>query len=97
VKLLTKEILSKMPKLYANEQVEDPLVVCKFFTPWTHWTWYVLEYDGKDTFFGFVDGDFPELGYFRLSELQNLKGPFGLTIERDLYFEPQRLSEVKKG
>ena len=96
MKLLTKELISKLPKLYSNEGVKDPLVVCKFFTPWTHWTWYAVEYDGQDTFFGFVDGDFPELGYFSLSELQSLKGPFGLTIERDMYFEPKRLSEVKK-
>ena len=40
--------------------------------------------------------DYPELGYFSLSELQDLKGPMGLSIERDMYFKPIRLSEIKK-
>ena len=30
---------------------------------------------------------FPEFGTVRISELQNFRGPFGLGIERDLYFE----------
>jgi hypothetical protein len=96
MKLLTKELLSKLPALYLQENVEDPMVICKFFAVWTKWTWYAIEFDGKDTFFGYVAGDYPELGYFSLSELQNLKGPMGLSIERDMYFEPTRLSEIKK-
>ena len=37
-------------------------------------------------FFGSVDlGYGSELGYFRLSELQSIRLPFGLSIERDMY------------
>jgi hypothetical protein len=96
MKLLTKELLSKLPALYSQENEEDPLVICKFFAVWTSWKWYGIEFDGKDSFFGYVAGDYPELGYFSLSELQNLKGPMGLSIERDMYFKPIRLSEIKK-
>ncbi len=96
MQLLTNEITSKLPFLYTQEDIEDPLVICKFFTAWSKWTWYAIEFDGKDTFFGYVAGDFPELGYFTLSELQGIKGPMGLGIERDLYFRPCRLSEIKK-
>ena len=35
-----------------------------------------------------------ELGYFSLKELESLKGPFGLTIERDLFFGKYTLAEV---
>lgn len=70
------------------------MVICKFFLPWGHWTWYTIEFDGDDLFFGWVVGDFPELGYFRLTELEELRGPVGLKAERDLYFTPKRLSEV---
>jgi hypothetical protein len=35
-----------------------------------------------------------EWGYFALSELQSVKGPFGLGIERDLYFDPKPISKV---
>lgn len=48
-------------------------------------------------FFGYVSifGDHnDEWGYFSLSELQTVKGPFGLGIERDLYFEPRPISKV---
>src|SRR3990170_947200 len=95
MKLLTKELRGKLPPLYSTENDPDPLVVCKFFSPTSNWTWYATEFDGKDTFFGWVVGFEKELGYFSLTELENVKGPFGLGIERDMYFEPRRLSEVK--
>jgi len=41
-----------------------------------------------------VHGDFPELGYFSLSELQSVKGPLGLGIERDKFFGKHTLAEV---
>lgn len=96
MQLLTKEITTKLPFLYTQEDIDDPMVICKFFTPWSSWTWYAIEFDGKDTFFGYVAGDFPELGYFSLSELQSVKGPMRLSIERDMYFRPCKLSEIKK-
>lgn len=94
MKLLTKELQKKLPPLYASENEKDPMVICKFFFPDFHWNWYVIEYDGKDTFFGWVDGDFPELGYFSLSELKQARGKLGLPIERDRFFKPCRLSKV---
>jgi len=48
-------------------------------------------------FYGFVSifGDeCDEWGYFSLAELQSVKGPLGIGIERDLYFEPQPISKV---
>ena len=85
-----------MPKLYSQENVKDPVVQVKFFCPWNQWTWYGFEFDGKDTFFGYVKGDYNELGYFTLSELESVKGYLGLGIERDLYFTPKPLSEIKE-
>ena len=70
MKLLTEELRAKLPKLYEQEKLgENAIVHCKFFTPWSNWTWLVLEFDGKDTFFGLVYGHETELGYFSLSEL----------------------------
>ena len=63
------------------------VVYLKLFTPDSNWTWFATEFDGKDTFFGLVDGLERELGYFNLSELESIKGPLGLPIERDLHFE----------
>lgn len=95
MKLLTKELRKKLLPLYATEDEEDPLVVCKFFHPRSGWTWYAIEFDGEDLFFGLVEGHFTELGYFSLSELEAFKDSWGLGIERDIYFKPRRLSEIK--
>lgn len=92
--LLTQEIKSRLPKLYASEDAEDPMVWCKFFTPDSNWTWFVVEFDGKDTFYGLVDGFERELGYFSLSEIQGVRGALGLPVERDKFFKPCRLSEL---
>ena len=95
MKLLTKEIKNKLPKLYETDSQGDSAIAqVKFFHPFSHWTWYALEFDGKDTFFGYVKSDCPELGYFNLSELESVK-VHGLGIERDMHFEPVPLSEIK--
>jgi Protein of unknown function (DUF2958) len=99
MELLPDEIRKKLPPLYAQEHEKDPMVYVKFFHPMSYWTWYATEGSPEDDdfiFFGWVYGDFPELGYFSLNELESVKDPIGLGIERDLHFTPTRLSEVKK-
>ena len=96
MELLTKELRGKLPPLYAMEGEEDPFVICKFFHPRSSWTWYAIEFDGEDIFFGLVKGHFTELGYFSLSELEEFRDSWGLGVERDLHFKPTRLSEVRK-
>lgn len=96
MKLLTKAILKQLPPLGATAEQADPLVICKFFYPDFHWTWYAIEFDGEDIFFGYVAGDFPELGGFALLELLSNRGVYGLPIERDKYFTPTLLSEIRK-
>jgi hypothetical protein len=93
--LLPKEIREILPPLYANEEIGlAALALVKFFTPDSNWTWYGSEFDGEDTFFGLVSGFEVELGYFLLSELEEVLGPLGLPIERDLHFEPKSLKEL---
>lgn len=40
------------------------------------------------------DADNAELGFVMLSDLEGLKGPFGLTVERDLYYGDHTIDEV---
>ena len=94
MKLLTKAIRNKIPNLGVQEKVSDPIVHVKFFDPTGSWTWYATEFDGEDTFFGYVKGFVDEWGYFSLSELQSIKGSFGLGIERDLYFISGPISKI---
>ena len=62
-----------------------------------HGTWYATEYNPETKqFFGLVDGFELELGYFNLEELENLRGPFGLPVERDLYWKPTPLKNLLK-
>ena len=109
MKLLTKALVRKLPVLYSQEDNPDPMVVCKFFTPDAGWTWYAIEGSPVDengyydtdkekvdfVFFGLVAGLEVELGYFSLSELKSIRGKYGLPVERDLSFEPTRLSAIK--
>lgn len=47
-------------------------------------------------FFGYVSGLENELGTFSLSELESVRGPFGLKVERDRSFEPTPLSVIRQ-
>jgi hypothetical protein len=99
MKLLTDELRAQLPALYAQENEKDPMVHLKFFTPWTGWTWYITEgsAEGDDfIFFGYVIGLENEWGYSSLNELESVRGPGGITIERDLHFTPTRRSEIKE-
>lgn len=93
--LLDDETRDKLPPLYSGEeQGLDALAQVKLFTPDAQWTWYASEFDGEDLFFGLVSGFEVELGYFSLKELKEVKGPMGLPIERDLYYEPKSQKEL---
>jgi hypothetical protein len=94
--LMPYELLEKLPKLYATEDVTDPVVQVKYFYPAFGWTWYGIEFDGQDIMFGLVDGFEKELGYFSLRELAQTRDQLGLKVERDLYFIPKPLSDVRK-
>lgn len=93
--LLDQESREKLPELYSGEEKGlDAQVQVKFFTPDSNWSWFASEFDGRDLFFGLVVGLEIELGYWSLAELEQVRGPLGLPIERDLYFEAKTLREL---
>lgn len=71
-------------------ELDFPPVV-KLFHPSRAATWLLTELDPEDPDIAFGLCDLgvgcPELGSVRLSELDAVRRPFGLGIERDLYFE----------
>ena len=94
--LLPAAILPSLPRLYATQHDDDPIVHLKWFTPDSSWTWYVLEYDPQERLcFGLVVGFEREMGYFSLDEVASARGPLGLPVERDLYWQPTPLSQCK--
>lgn len=95
---MTKEILKLFQKYQNQSWFKDPIVICKFFNPTGAGTWYATEFDEEtEIFFGFVSifGDWnDEWGNFTLAELESFRWRFGLGIERDRHFKPQRFSEI---
>ena len=75
-------------------KVADLKPVAKLFCPWGAATWKLSELDPEDPDIAFGLCDLgqgcPELGSVRLSELEALRGPGGLRIERDRWFRPER-------
>jgi hypothetical protein len=96
--LLTKKNKKDLPALYSQDGLGDAAIAhVKFFTPDSNWTWYATEFDPETgQFFGLVQGLEEELGYFNLRELESGTGPMGLAIERDTWFKPTPLAEVRR-
>ena len=98
MKLFTK---TQFEKLLANGRATaealalgtdqpDHVPVVKLFNPCGAATWLLSEIDpeDQDIAFGLADlgMDCAELGSVSLAELQSIRLPFGLGIERDLHF-----------
>ena len=98
MKLLTQELFKRFEKAGRQEEITDPVVIAKFFNPVGAGTWYATEYNPNERmFFGYVSifGDWnDEWGSFSLDELEQYRGPIGLGIERDIYFDEQPISKV---
>jgi|TARA_Y100000034_G_C6823369_1_gene371067 hypothetical protein len=98
MKLLTKEITKKALEQYdKGSDMDEQMIIAKFFNPMGSWTWYLMNLaNDEDCAWGIVDGNAVEMGSFSIKELQDVKLPFGLGIERDLYFEPIKADELWK-
>jgi len=104
MKLLTTDIRRTLPPLYSQDGKGGRAVVyLKLFTPDSNWTWLLTEespvMDEASNeidfeFFGLVEGHCKELGYVTLSELETVRGPMGLPIERDLHWKPRTLEAI---
>lgn len=103
----------KFPLHSQDEKEDEALVWAKYFHPAGRYTFYVTEMNiemleslgnrqiVEGTAFGFVrsplGSDCDELGYVDLNEMASLRGRFGLGIERDMYFTPCTLGEIRSG
>jgi len=106
MKLLTKTIHEQLLRngrireaLAEDGRAEaDFLPVVKLFTPDGNCTWLLTELDPEepDIAHGLCDLGFgcPELGSVRISELESVRGRFGLPVERDLHFIPKHTISV---
>ena len=98
-KLMPAEVRAGMPDLYSTEDVplEEKVLAAKFFSPYSNWTWYAVEFDGDDTFFGYVEGFENEWGNFSLSEIAGATLGGSLpAVERDRGFRPTKFGDLNK-
>lgn len=101
-KLFTASVDKMLFKQYPlGDDLEKQKVVAKIFNPYGDGRWYLLNSDPEDpdyiwaivSMFGNV-----EIGSVSRSELLGARiRPFGLPLERDLYFTPQNAAEVYRG
>jgi len=103
MKLMTKEILNKIPAPNNTDQtpLEERICYVRFFHCLSNWTWFATEFDpATGIFFGWVDGDFPEWGTFSLEEMEsiNIRGLGSClsmaVIERDKFFTPKPMKDI---
>lgn len=95
----TAEELARLPHLYETESTaaaDKPIVMHFFFGSCD---WYVAEFDGDDTFFGFavLNGDLQcaEWGYFSLAELDELRFN-GFEVDCDLYWQSRPAGRIER-
>jgi hypothetical protein len=94
---MTKELEKQFPKLYETEKESLPekTVIAKYFHPLSNWTLYTIEYDPEERlFFGLTVADYTEWGYVSLDEMEEVTGPLGLHVERDLYFGQPKIMDI---
>ena len=100
MKLFTAKNLKDLPTMdeTAEMGISEQTVWVKLFNPCGAGTWYLTSYDPDEKLgFGFVtlgDPDMAELGYISITELEELRLPFGSKIERDRHFDPMPLQAV---
>ena len=101
MKLFTKEVDKQLFAQYPKgSDLENQMVVAKIFNPYGRGVWYLLNSDPEDPdyIWAIVDLFEPEMGSVSRSELQTVKvPPFGLGLERDIYFTPKPAKEVFEG
>jgi hypothetical protein len=101
MKLLTKKQFDKLIENgRANDRVRgtqyeiDFEPVVKLFNPQGAGTWLLTEIDPRfpDLAFGlcYVWSGVPEIGSVSLKELEAFRGKFGLGIERDIHWTPNK-------
>jgi len=91
-----KELLIEEHKRPDCEKTHIALVKC--LNPYGTGTWYFSEYDPEtDEFFGLCKIHEAELGYASNAEMREIRAPpFKLPLERDLWFEPKPLPEIRE-
>jgi hypothetical protein len=104
LKLLPYEIRENLPILGSQQSKGgEAKALAKCFTADGSLAWYISEGsarrdpDGKAVdylLYGLVEGQCKKLDYFWLSDLETVRSPTGLPVERDRHWLPKMLEEI---
>lgn len=95
MELLTNKLRNELPALYSQENNPAPVAAVRFIDTLGNWSWYAVEFDGENTFFGLVLGFEREFGYFSLSEFEEVNQSAGFArIQRDRDFQPTPVHDI---
>jgi len=95
--LLANRLLRQLPPLHSTRNEADPTAYVRLFSPWSVWSWYLTEFDGKGVARASSAGPAMSWVYLRLHELQSAKGPGDSPlIQCDPSFEPIPISTALK-
>ena len=101
MKLILKEQYEKLRNNATRgleKSITDEKVVVKLFNPSGSATWWIYSIDDNGDCFGVAQlfgRDTREYGYFNINEIKAIKcPPFGLPIERDMYYTPETFGEL---
>jgi DUF2958 family protein len=96
--LMPDWLAETLPALGTTEHAPDPLLHVKLFTPDAGWRWYIAEYDAKQRLaLAYVHAAVNAWDEISLDVLTAWRGPMGLAVERDLFWQPIPLSRVLCG
>lgn len=76
--------------------MDEKVAYAKFFSPYSSWTAFAVDFDGEDMFFGLVYGPYCEAGYFGYTEMKTAMKCGVPLIERDEHWTPKTIKECKE-
>ncbi|PTT76539.1 MULTISPECIES: DUF2958 domain-containing protein [unclassified Chryseobacterium] len=96
MKLITETLEKRFAEIGDQSEIDNPVIIAKFFNPCGSQTWYAVEYNPENHIcYGYVTGMWEdEWGTFSIDELEAVQLPFAMTIERDIYFKEIRFREL---
>ena len=101
MKLIPEEIRQRLPGLASMTQanpIQKWIAQARFVDPETRISWYLIEFDGQDRFFGLMVGKHAVAGEFSLTELESLgeeSDEAGL-VYLDRSFQPAALIDLAR-
>lgn len=91
MELILQSVLKKLPPLYStkNTSSDKVKVPIHLFSPWGSFDCYIFEYDPAERVArAFIKmGGQEEIGLVSIDELESVRGPLGLKIERSVHWD----------